>query len=178
MAAAALVADVIVAGGGDGASVDETLAAVDKMLTARREGAAQDRNHYELLIAGISETKGPVQAVFSSLAYGGQSAFTLYFLPVMYAGPHLTPAEVASLGVPPGAGDSGLAGWGEALIELARQHADIAPAQPDQPPHYGIGGQLNLTVVSAAGACTTRLLTWPDKVGEKIDPFRQERVAA
>jgi hypothetical protein len=178
MQAADLVARTIIAAGAT-VGFDDTIKAIETMLAARRAGGSQTANHYELLIAGISETAGPVQFTFSTLAYGGAEALTLTSLPVMWAGPSLTPAEVATLGLAPGAGDAGLTGWGEDFIELARRHTAAAPAFPGRPEHFGIGGHLDLTVIRADGATTTRLRTWSeDQVGEKIDPFMRENAAA
>ena len=44
-------------------------------------------------------------------------------------------------------------------------------AHPDKPKLFGIGGHVDHTVVTMNGATTMRLHTWPDKVGEKIQPL-------
>jgi hypothetical protein len=175
MDAAGLVAGTIIASG-MALSFDDTIRAIEQMLVARRAAPPQAVNHYELLIAGISETRGPIQFTFGTLAYDGAAAFTLASRPAMYAGPGMVPAEVAGLGK--GAFDEGLGVHGADFMEIARQHPSTSPAHPDEPLLYGIGGHVDLTVVTAAGVTTTRLRTWPDVIGEKINPLMAERAAA
>lgn len=58
------------------------------------------------------------------------------------------------------------------LFECMRRQPLANPAAPLQEPGHTIGGHLDFTVVRADGYETRRLLTWPDVVGEKIDPAR------
>lgn len=41
----------------------------------------------------------------------------------------------------------------------------------------GVDGHLDLTVVRL-GVTTKRLCTWPDVIGEKINPFKRDAAAA
>jgi hypothetical protein len=61
---------------------------------------------------------------------------------------------------------------------LAEFGADLMEAsRPTKMKHngmevYGVGAHVDLVTVRADGAIFERLRTWPDKVGEKIDPAR------
>jgi hypothetical protein len=53
-----------------------------------------------------------------------------------------------------------------------RQVRGPNPAKPDAPHVYGIGGHVDWTAITPDGCVTERLHTWPDVVGEKIEPER------
>ncbi|MBZ9816936.1 hypothetical protein [Mesorhizobium sp. CA7] len=123
----------------------------------------------EILIAGISETNGPQLWFFAT--HNGYPRFEPYMLhnvgPEFGGGNPLTEEEVAGL---PSA-ESGLAELAVPLFEAMRSKPGFNPAAPHMPAIFGIGGHIDRTVVTADGATTTRLHTWPDAVGEKIDPM-------
>jgi hypothetical protein len=123
----------------------------------------------EVLLAGISEARGPSVAFFTTAnVYPQYEPWTLYDVgPDFGGGNALTEEEVTRL---PSA-DNGLAECGVALFEAMRSKPGLNPAAPHLPEIYGIGGHVDLTIINADGATTTRLHTWPDVVGQKIDPL-------
>lgn len=129
----------------------------------------------ELVICGVSESDGPVIAyVCTAAAYPGFEPFKLYRIeqPDFCGGAPLDfVAELPAAGVTAESVRDGLAAKGADIFELMRRKAGPNPLRPDQPPLFGIGGHVDLTVISEVAVTTTRLRTWPDVVGEKIDPF-------
>ena len=65
----------------------------------------------------------------------------------------------------------GLSDYGVPFFEVLRSREMSHAAHPDKPKLFGIGGHVDHTVVTMNGATTMRLHTWPDKVGEKIQPL-------
>lgn len=135
-----------------------------------REGAIP----LEILIAGWSEARGPQLLYFATVEMGGRPAFVM-----LDAGPEicggtanlLTPEEIDAAGVfiEPG---KDMADIAIPFFDLMRAKKGAHPVSPDLPAIHGIGGHLDMTTVTASGASTRRLHTWPDVVGEKIDPTR------
>ena len=123
----------------------------------------------EVLIAGISETDGPFLAFFTTAdIYPNLASFVLHDVGRELGGGNaLAAEELASVG----SAEDGLAGMGVALFEAMRRKPGLNPTVPNLPSVYGIGGHVDLTVISAGGTETTRLHTWPDVVGEKIKPL-------
>ncbi|TGP50314.1 hypothetical protein EN873_24385 [bacterium M00.F.Ca.ET.230.01.1.1] len=122
----------------------------------------------ELLLAGISESRGPRLWFFTTASiYLEFEPFVLYDVGSEFGGGNaLTPEESASL---PSA-ERGLAELAVPLFEAMRRKPGLNPTVPHMPGVYGIGGHLDHTVVTTSGCTSTRLHTWPDVVGTKIDP--------
>lgn len=124
----------------------------------------------EVLVAGISETQGPFLAFFTTAdIYPHYVPLTLHDVGPQFGGGNaLTPDEIAGL---PSA-ENGLAEIGVPLFEAMRRKLGLNPAAPHLPAIHGIGGHVDLTVIAAGGATTTRLHEWPeDTIGQKIDPL-------
>lgn len=153
-------------------SFDATMVQIDSLITKMKD---QGGPSFEMVICGISETDGPVIAYFcTAKAYPQFEPFTLYRIydAELCAGAALdSPAEMAAAGITADSVKDGLATKGADIMELMRGRAGPNPLKPDLPPLYGIGGHVDHTVIRADGVTTTRLRTWPDRVGEKINPF-------
>lgn len=68
---------------------------------------------------------------------------------------------------------------GPNLMEAWRRTpAALMPGDDQDGPQYLIGGQCDFTLVTPDGAATATLKTWPDQIGEKIDPFADARSVA
>ncbi|MHA6644573.1 hypothetical protein [Mesorhizobium sp. A623] len=157
---------VAMVAGFDGA-MERLPSLIDKM---KESGAPA----FEAIIAGISEQDGPVVAYFSTVkAYPEFEPFMLYriYMPDFGGGAELTPKEMIAAGLTPGDFKDGLAGRGADVMELMRKKKGGNPTAPDLPEIHGIGGHVDLTVIRADGVTTTRLRTWPDQIGQKINPF-------
>ncbi|WP_217568810.1 hypothetical protein [Mesorhizobium sp. GbtcB19] len=123
----------------------------------------------ELLLVGISESRGPrLWFVTTTSIYPEYEPFVLHDVGSEFGGGNaLAPEEVANL---PSA-ENGLAELAMPLFEAMRRKPGLNPTVPHLPGVYGIGGHLDHTVVTASETSTTRLHTWADVVGHKIDPF-------
>ncbi|MBB4002647.1 hypothetical protein [Aurantimonas endophytica] len=149
----------------------------DILARGKQRGVPAGRD-FEIVIAGISETTGPFTAYLTSTKYQeGVDAWTLLNMGTDFGGGMaLTESELAALGdIGP---ETSLEDIGVPLFEAMRRKKGPNPCRPDLPSLFGIGGHVDWTVVDADGARTRRLHTWPDKVGEKIDPFAADAVAA
>lgn len=136
---------------------------------------------FEIIIAGISEQDGPVVAYFNTFpAYPEFEPFKLYRvdLPDFGGGSPITPKDLIAAGLTPGDFKDGLAERGADFMEIMRRQKGTNPTAPDLPEIHGIGGHVDHTVIRPDGVTTTRLRTWPDVVGEKINPFADTRSAA
>lgn len=56
-------------------------------------------------------------------------------------------------------------------MAVMRRQKGPNPAKPDLPEIYGIGGHCDLTTVTADGVAIERLRSWPDEIGQKIEPM-------
>ncbi|MGB3500998.1 MAG: hypothetical protein WBA44_05185 [Mesorhizobium sp.] len=147
-------------------TVDE---AIERFQAALNQMAERiDSAEFELAICAISETSGPVILYASGLdAYGtGIETFRLHDAgKELGGGPAVDPAGLDL--------SDGLRGCGVELFERMRAIQDCNPARPDLPDHHGIGGHVDLTIVSAAGCTTERLHEWTDVIGLKITPIAE-----
>ncbi|WP_420408292.1 hypothetical protein [Hoeflea sp.] len=136
----------------------------------------------EVIICGISEADGPVIAYFCSAPiHPGFEPFELYRMndAELCGGPSPDAmADMPAAGITAESVKDGLAAKGADLMEVLRRKAGLNPVKPDLPPVFGIGGGVDLTVIAATGATTRRLRTWPDQIGEKIDPFAYGEIEA
>ncbi len=135
---------------------------------------------YEMLIAGISDTHGPLHVYFTTAAYAdGIEAFKLYRMGDLFGGGVMVPVEEQDkAGITNAALKDSFAETGTALMELMRRQKGLNPISPDTPEIHGVGGHVDHTVIRADGVITTRLRTWPDVIGEKINPFAHDKEQA
>lgn len=135
---------------------------------------------FEMVICGISESEGPLMAYFcSEKVYPQFEPFVLYRIydGDFAAGASLDfPQTMKAAGLTPDDFREGLAVKGADLMELMRREPGPNPIRPDLPDLYGIGGHVDHTVIRAEGVTTTRLRTWPDVIGEKINPFAHDAI--
>lgn len=153
-------------------SFDVTMRSLQELLDGRREkGAPED---VEMLICGISETGGPRILYFATCdAYGSIEPWRLVDVGRGLGGGNpLTEDERAGLDA-----SEGLLGVAVPLFEAMRRKKGSNPASPDLPPLYGIGGHVDLTVVTAGGCTVERIHEWPDVVGKPIDPNAVRKAA-
>jgi hypothetical protein len=88
-------------------------------------------------------------------------------------GDFLSPGQMQAAGIPFLYPSETVPQWvrktgGVVMDELRKQKRPTAGGKPS----YFVGGRAELTVLTAAGAKTETLRTWPDRIGEPIDPFR------
>lgn len=170
----------------------DTFGSVDKLLAYVADFAKQAENRnkteplssseaFELLICAFSETAGPVTFYFTTHSYSGVEALKLHMVQdmVLGAGGDITDADLSSIGITAreyeDEGLNFLRKRGVDIFELMRSRKGKNPVRPEQE-IYGIGGHCQLTTISKSGVVVETLKVWPDKVGEKIDPFRVEQV--
>lgn len=114
--------------------------------------AATDAPFTEIVVAAISETRGPVVFMVLTQAANGFPALSLI------------DCEGAAYGGPP----VDLAGDGLAILQAARI---TQAADRDGRLQYGVGGFIEKTAITADGVTTRRLHTWQeDEVGQNIRP--------
>ncbi|MGO8282183.1 hypothetical protein ACC795_12280 [Rhizobium ruizarguesonis] len=149
-------------------SVDDTLAILAESLAAiKAKGFAGD-SPARIAIGAISETRGPTTLFFSTFEDEAASPFELHDRPFgLGQGEYPPPEEMAAAGW---SHRAPLANYGANLFEYMRGRKRPNPAYPDADLIYSIGGHLDLTVIRADGYEHRRLLTWPDVVGQKINP--------
>lgn len=159
-----------------GGSFDVVLGFLPRMLEKlKSEGAGAD---FEMLVAGISETEGPLHVYFTTASYAeGIESCRLYRMADFVGGGIIVPAEEQdAAGITQAGLRDRFAEVGADYMELMRRHKGPNPVRPDLPAIYGIGGHVDHSVIRADGVTTTRLRTWPDVVGEKIDPATADEV--
>lgn len=136
------------------------------------------------IVAGWSETRGPVAFQAHNAtgeALGGLEPFRLHRIAGAFAaGTELSPEARRAAGVEPVRGGESWPDYferqGGNLMEAMRLHRGEAPADHDRADFYSIGGQVDLTVITSAGLTVKTLRVWDDAIGEKIDPFRTEKI--
>lgn len=142
----------------------------------------------EILIAGISETAGPMHRMFTNKQLiGHHSPFTLVDPgPVMWGlGSDSAERKITldGIGIPLPRADETIETWlsrhGLRIFEYHRHmRVPIDPTDPNTDRQHIIGGILDMTVVKRGSISTTLLHRWPDVIGEKIDPFRNTNMRA
>lgn len=156
-------------------TVDETLEGIgDRLLKMAARAAVQETTPaFEIVIAAISETRGPLLLYCGTGdIYGaGYVPFSLVDAgKTIGGGPNIDAAGIDA--------SKGLRDCGVDIFERMRRIPGPNPAQPDLPAIYGIGGHVDHTVVAAAGVTVDRLHEWPDVIGQKIEPFAEAVRAA
>lgn len=163
-------------------SVDEAFVEIDAGLRSM-EHAADGRTPHpvEILVACISESRGPVNVYFASAdIWGTATPWRLHIASQEFGGAtKISEVELASEGITRGSIDNGLEYIGVRLFDAFRTRKGTNPAAPDRPAIYGVGGQLDYTVISKDGVSVRTLHEWPDEVGKPIEPARVvETIAA
>ncbi|BBD37009.1 hypothetical protein Amn_18890 [Aminobacter sp. Y103A] len=127
----------------------------------------------EVVIVGVSETRGPCILYFATVNAYGVEGFEPFVIcdagREFGGGAPLEPAEAEAIR---GSGST-LREIGVPLFKAMRQKKGPNPTRPDLPDQYGIGGHIDLTIVSPGGCTVKRLHEWPDVIGEKIDPNKE-----
>lgn len=156
-------------------SFDKTMVQLDGFVAKMKD---KPPAAFEMVICGISESEGPLMAYFcSEKVYPQFEPFVLYRLdmPDICGGGSLNTFEaMKAAGLTPDDFRDGLAAKGADVMEILRREPGPSPIRPDLPDLYGIGGHVDHTVIRAEGVTTTRLRTWPDVIGEKINPFAHD----
>lgn len=122
----------------------------------------------ELVMAGFSPARGAFRLKFRTV---GDKAFALQDLDVIeYAGPLDTDPTPFVRPLDPGeTAESWVRCGGLAFMEACRHQIGASPDGSQE--FYAIGGQIDLTIVSADGVTVETLRTWPeDIIGSKIEP--------
>ncbi|QBK30772.1 hypothetical protein [Roseitalea porphyridii] len=158
---------------GASGSVDRVIAYLQAMLGDERRREQLGRYEHELILAGVSDAGTPFAMMYTThAAYADMHPFTLYDIGPEYGGgPAIDPAKLPF--TPDdfvAAGNDAMRRFGADIVEAMRRQKAPNPAKPDLPEIYGIGGHCDLTTVTADGVEIERLRTWPDQIGEKIEP--------
>ncbi|BBD37532.1 hypothetical protein Amn_24120 [Aminobacter sp. Y103A] len=148
---------------------DDVIESVQRLVT--RSTRFDIAEPAEVVIAGISETRGPCILYFATTNAYGLEGFEPFVISdagrEFGGGAPLEPSEAEAIR----SRGSTLRELGVDLFEAMRRKKGKNPARPDLPDHYGIGGHVDLTVVSSGGCTVERLHTWDDEVGKPIDPY-------
>ncbi|WP_275783118.1 hypothetical protein [Pararhizobium gei] len=167
--------DAWISEGADRFGIEDILAALSAKMPQWRKSeefraAVSGENMVEVTLAGWTEQRGGFCLRFST---EGDDAFEMVSLDLAdYAGPFdggdLSWIRMPEHGENP---ETWIRTQGLEMMEHFRSH--LGKSVAGWPQFYGIGGQCDLTTVTAEGAHTETLRTWPDVVGEKINPDRK-----
>lgn len=163
-------------------SFDEILENIESGLQHAAESIVETGAHIEIVIAGLSETRGFSHYVLSSRQYlDWLPAFKMTEIPetaYVFGGGADLEALLAE-GVEPAmlaeAGESAWSLFGGALASAFRKksggHAtglelDVREGMPC------IGGHADVTIVTREGVTVERVVVWDDEFGKPIDPDR------
>ena len=158
-----------------------------EFLDAIRERGFPRDIEAEFLLAGWSESEGPVHYYFSSFVSDdynpGVEPFTLIKgPPSLMAGAQIETIfeDLASIGITQASmtRSETMRERGADIMETMRRRPGPNPVAPTKPWVFGIGGQCDLTTITQERATIETLRRWPDRVGEKIDPFEGENIQA
>ncbi len=137
------------------------------------------RNRYgtfdaEFLIAAYSKTQGPCHFVVACHEHWGVKSFELLSPGSQIgAGPQIDLGDIAHLNLSSDEISSPdfPERWGIEVLEAMRGKLASVPGMERE--FYGVGGQCDLTTVSADGVRITTLGRWDDEVGQPVDPRRR-----
>ncbi|WP_105370603.1 hypothetical protein [Neorhizobium huautlense] len=160
------------------ATVNEVISRLQIWLDGRKLKGSPEP--FEILIAAFVDDAGPVNLYFSSeRMIDGVEPWVIHTMGTEFGGgPAFSLDELRAAGISIESLSAGLEEAGADLMEMMRHRKGGNPAAPHLSEVYGIGGHVDLTVIRLDGVTTKRLRTWPDVIGEKIDPFREEAAAA
>lgn len=135
-----------------------------------------DYMHWHIL--AVSETLGPIRWSAHNMPFAfadGEEPFALTSPTGTYAaGNKLELTDVAAAGVKQRRFGEGrcahLERYGADIMEAMRRKLSTPLEGESGPGQYIIGGQCDFTLVTAAGATVRTLRTWPDRIGEVIQP--------
>jgi len=162
---------------------DEAIAQMPEFVRVLEESlpAIEGDTYIEMLVAGWSADCGFRQFAFNA------DTFELVEIDYTIAmGPKIDPADLlrwlTPYGLNPATAAAKLGGkksnlfkvFGAEVAEYWRRQR-VRPRGASQDA-FLIGGHCDLTTITPDGVSTRRLRTWPDKIGERIDPYRGENV--
>jgi hypothetical protein len=160
-----------------GRTFDETIILVETMLLAIADVVAERGMGFEVVIAGISETHGPCHfAMASENNHVWLPAYQMTRVPSdgVNFGCEWDEEILAAEGVTSEmlvvAGDAALSLFGPKIAEMMRKTSGV-PMPGIESVRAGqciIGGRLDLTTVTAAGAHTELIGMWDDEIGVPI----------
>ncbi|EJT05691.1 hypothetical protein [Rhizobium sp. CCGE 510] len=163
-----VITDMVLVAAKATCSVDGTLAVLASSLSVIRDKGFAGDSPARVAIGAISETRGPISLFFSTFEDEAAAPFELHDRPFGFGqGEYPPPEEMAATGW---SHRAPLADYGPAIFEYMRGRKRPNPAYRDAELIYSIGGHLDLTVVRSDGYERRRLVTWPDVIGQKIDP--------
>lgn len=149
---------------------------------------AEASNRLEVVIAGISETRGPRHLVFTNIQHpytGAMEPLSLQHPGQMHVGAATDGRSdgIKNIGIrKPFPWETPAEYFTENAVAIMQFYREC-PVPPsswkdyDKPAHI-IGGQCDITIVSHAGVATRTLHRWNDKIGERIDPSRDPKPLA
>lgn len=144
---------------------DAGTAAAESIL--KQFGPLSGIEHFELIIAGMSEEYGPRHV---QMRTDRSFSFNREQSAISSATSGAAPSE---MGLPPRSPDEGLEHYlcrvGADMFNFYRRHV----GRPDD--GYVVGGQVDLTIVSRTGVTVETIHRWDDKIGELINPFAERK---
>ncbi|MBO6725546.1 MAG: hypothetical protein JJ911_07800 [Rhizobiaceae bacterium] len=155
-------------------SVDQALEAFGTYLSEQADVAHQFGIPFDILIAGWSESRGPfhVHTCEPRAAQAlGCEPWILREIPEFWSGGNFDDEEFYEAGFFVDMFDDRLDYYGAKLMDAFRKKPFFRDGS--NVPLHGIGGQLVKSVVKADGVDQRVIGTWPDYLGEKIDPAAQ-----
>jgi hypothetical protein len=152
-------------------SVDGTLAAFREFLKSEKEGGRKFHVAQDFLVAGWSESAGPFHYLIVGAAGmpGGFAPFELIEVPRVWVGGTFDDEEFYKAGFYGDSFDGGLRHYGVKLFEAFRKKPVFQLGS--DVPICGIGGHVHISTITASGVRIETLGTWPDLIGENIDPI-------
>jgi hypothetical protein len=124
----------------------------------------------EMAIAGVSESKGPIVAYWSSRPNqkAGVEPFRLYLYRTgIVQGFPMTDNQADAMRK-----SGGMSVLGVRALEVLRREGEGRPGTYP----FIVGGHVDLTTVTGTDVATDRLHTWEeDKIGGRIDPFTADK---
>ncbi|TBC78002.1 hypothetical protein [Rhizobium ruizarguesonis] len=158
--------------------IDGLLGQYDTSLKARRFFKGDDEAGFDFAIALWHPQRGPMHYRLHS--YHGIPAFAPFVLhelgDVVACGAVFDPQTLFQLGLLPVVGDP--TAWartkGVEIMELMRGRLGEPLPGDTIAKAYRIGGHVDLATVTAAGVKLRRVRLWNDKIGELIDPYKQQ----
>lgn len=160
-------------------SVDDTLEQLVAALEdVRSEPGEPPDQHFEIVIAAFSETRGPCQFVLNSFEAEGRPSWTLIERSgEMIGGGNLpSKTDIAAAGLDAETFSDGAAVGGLALMEMMRRIPGSDSTREGAVHAFWIGSHVDHAVIRAAGVTVTRLRTWPDERFKPIDPELKPRI--
>jgi len=150
---------------------DATLECLQQKIEARADSGAEQAA-LDGILAGISETRGPVIAYFHTYQEDYPvEPFKFHDVPQeITCGSDPEPRALHESGLPMFWAIDGLRQYGPTFFDVMRQFPMQHLAHPDKPWVYAIGGHLDLATVTADGVTIERIHEWPDEIGQKINP--------